>query len=165
MRYIIDTDTGTCVPVESEKKTTIDILKPYEGTKEYDGIVGEIQKWYYGAIIKAPWCATCASWVLNKLGRTSCRSENVFTLLLKCKSEAESGSGKFYHKDQIQDLQKGDVCFFLWSGSQMTTTSSKHVSFLVSDRGQFLDCLGGNQSDAIMTSTYERKNLYAIYRP
>ena len=81
-KYIIDTEAGTCQPYgEPIALNIVDFLARYEGAKEYNGIVGAIQTWYYGSLVKAPWCATCMSWVFNKLGIQVDKAENVYTLM------------------------------------------------------------------------------------
>lgn len=168
-KYIIDTEAGTCQPYEvsMEKDNIVDFLVQYEGTKEYEGVVSTIQKWFYGSLIKAPWCATCMSWVFNKLGIQVDKAENVYTLMRNCQYAATQGHGTFYSKSELpKDLNRGDVCFLLFSGSTMTTTSKKHVTAFVKDAGMGrIRCIGGNQSDQIKVSDYNRSDLYAVYRP
>ena len=166
-RYIIDTDLGTCQPYgASNTPNIVDFLKRYEGAKEYDSIVTAIQKWYYGSLVKTPWCATCMSWVFNQLGIPVDKAENVYTLMRNCQYTATQGHGTFYSKSEIPELKKGDVCFLLFTGTTMTTTSSKHVTAFVENVGaERIRCIGGNQSDQIKVSDYIRSSLYAVYRP
>ena len=167
-KYIIDTEAGTCQPYEvsMEKGDIVDFLVQYEGAKEYNGIVGAIQTWYYGSLVKAPWCATCMSWVFNKLGIPVDKAENVYTLMRNCQYAATQGHGTFYSKSELPELKRGDVCFLLFSGTTMTTTSKKHVTTFVKDAGMGrICCIGGNQSDQIKVSDYNRSDLYAVYRP
>lgn len=167
-KYIIDTEAGTCQPYGTPiAYNIVDFLKQYEGTKEYDGIVGTIQTWYYGSLVKAPWCATCMSWVFDKLGIPVDKAENVYTLMRNCQYAATQGHGTFYSRSELpQELIRGDVCFLLFSGTTMTTSSSKHVTAYIKDAGtNSIHCIGGNQSDGIFTKTYNRSSLYAVYRP
>lgn len=165
-RYIIDTDNGTCVPYVSPTNAT-DFLSQYEGTKEYEGVVADIQKWYYGSLVKAAWCATCMSWVFNKLGIPVTKSENVYNLMRNCQYAATQGHGEFFTKIRVPSkLQKGDIVFLLFEGSMMTTTSKKHVTAYVGvgHDGNY-QCIGGNQSDRIQVSSYDPRKIYAVYRP
>ena len=166
-KYIIDTDAGTCQPYQNNAKNVTDFLYQYEGAKEYDAVVAAIQKWYYGSLVKAPWCATCMSWVFNKLSIPVDKAENVYTLMRNCQYAATQGHGTFYGKSELPpELEKGDVCFLLFSGATMTTTSSKHVTAFIEGVGvERIRCIGGNQSDQIKVSDYDRSTLYAVYRP
>lgn len=165
-KYIIDTDTGTCQPYQNNAKNVTDFLYQYEGAKEYDAVVAAIQKWYYGSLVTAPWCATCMSWVFNKLSTPVDKAENVYTLMRNCQYAATQGHGTFYSKSELPELKRGDVCFLLFSGTTMTTTSKKHVTAYVKDvEGGRIRCIGGNQSDQIKASDYDRSTLYAVYRP
>ena len=167
-KYIIDTEAGTCQPYGKPiVYNIVDFLRQYEGAKEYDGIVKTIQTWYYGSLIKAPWCATCMSWVFNKLGIPVDKAENVYTLMRNCQYAATQGHGTFFSRSELPpELNRGDVCFLLFSGTTMTTTSSKHVTAYIKDAGaNSIHCIGGNQSDGIFTKTYNRSSLYAVYRP
>ena len=163
-KFIIDTDVGTCVPYDSPTNAA-DFLNQYEGAREYEGVVAEIQKWYYGSLVKAPWCATCMSWVLYRLGISVDKSENVYALMRNCQYAATQGHGKFFTEGNVP-LQKGDILFLLFSASPMTTTSKKHVTAYVGvDSDGKYQCIGGNQSDRIQVSTYDPSNVYAVYRP
>lgn len=166
-RYIIDTDLGTCQPYgASNTPNIVDFLKRYEGAKEYDSIVTAIQKWYYGSLVKTPWCATCMSWVFNKLGIKVDKAENVYTLMRNCQYAATQGHGTFYSKSEIPELKKGDVCFLLFTGTTMTTTSKKHVTaFIERPSDDRIRCIGGNQNDQIRVTDYASSTLYAVYRP
>lgn len=167
-KYIIDTEAGTCQPYDELFKTNIaDFLAQYEGAKEYDGVVAAIQKWYYGSLVKAPWCATCMSWVFSKLGIPVDKAENVYVLMRNCQYAATQGHGTFFSRSELPpELNRGDVCFLLFSGTTMTSTSSKHVTAYIKDAGgNSIHCIGGNQSDGIFTKTYNRSSLYAVYRP
>lgn len=167
-KYIIDTEAGTCQPYDTPIASNIvDFLRQYEGAKEYGGIVGTIQTWYYGSLVEAPWCATCMSWVFSKLGIPVDKAENVYILMRNCQYAATQGHGTFFSRSELPpELNRGDVCFLLFSGTTMTTTSSKHVTAYIKDAGgNSIHCIGGNQSDGIFTKTYSRSSLYAVYRP
>ena len=167
-KYIIDTEAGTCQPYgEPIALNIVDFLEKYEGAKEYGGIVGAIQTWYYGSLVKAPWCATCMSWVFNKLGIQVDKAENVYTLMRNCQYAATQGHGTFFSRSELPpELNRGDVCFLLFSGTTMTTTSKKHVTAFIDDAGVGrIRCIGGNQTSMIKESVYDRSTLYAVYRP
>jgi hypothetical protein len=166
-KYIIDTEAGTCQPYDELFKPNIaDFLAQYEGATEYDGVVTAIQKWYYGSLVKAPWCATCMSWAFNKLGIPVDQAENVYTLMRNCQYAATQGHGTFYGRSELPELEKGDVCFLLFTGTTMTTTSKKHVTaFIARPSAERIRCIGGNQSDKIQVTDYASSTLYAVYRP
>ena len=166
-KFIIDTDLGTCQPYGTPIALNIvDFLKRYEGANEYDDVVATIQKWYYGSLVKAPWCATCMSWVFNQLGIPVDKAENVYTLMRNCQYAATQGHGTFYGRSELPELEKGDVCFLLFTGTTMTTTSKKHVTaFMDKPSDERIRCIGGKQSDQIRVTDYASSTLYAVYRP
>ena len=166
-KYIIDTETGTCQPYGTPIALNIvDFLKRYEGANEYDDVVATIQKWYYGSLVKAPWCATCMSWVFNQLGIPVDKAENVYTLMRNCQYAATQGHGTFYSRSELPELKRGDVCFLLFTGTTMTTTSKKHVTAVIERRSaERIRCIGGNQSDQIRVTDYASSTLYSVYRP
>lgn len=157
----------------NNSKTPIDILSPYIGTVEYNGVVEEIQKWYYGRLVKAPWCATTVSWVMNKLGKLSYldgKHENVYHMYNGC---IAAGKGVMYTPNNLPDglIKKNDILFFLWSGTKMTVTSNKHVTFSnvdcsisQNDNEVLIPTLGGNQNGKIQNMSYSSKSLYGIFR-
>lgn len=136
-----------------------------EGVREYEGIVATIKNWYYGSLVKASWCATSLSFMASAAG-LPLKEENVNMLRIACKAKALAGKGAFYDKSKLPaEIQRGDICFWLFDGSTMTNTSKKHVNVCTADTdGQTIRCIGGNQDDMICTKTYNRKQLYAVYR-
>lgn len=168
-KYIIDTDTGSCIPyVEdgasapsiSKKERMVRMLAEHRGDAEYNGFVATIQKWFYGSVVHASWCATTISYLLAQVGLGEIKAENVKTLLDKI-----SASGKFELLDKTCDVERGDILFWLWSGNVMTTSSSKHVGIAEHpSTGNTIYCLGGNQKDKICTLAYDRKYLFCIAR-
>lgn len=153
-------------------KTVTDLFEPYIGVKEYNGIVAEIQTWFYGYVYKASWCATSMSYFLNKLdllNKIGKKQENVYEMMEMCR---KSGVGTFYYKNDIPSnytVKRGTILFLLNSGTVMNSTSSKHVTstyedFLWKSSGN-IKCLGGNQSDMIRVSQYTQSKVYAIYVP
>lgn len=142
-------------------------LAKYRGTKEYDGIVADIQKWYYGRLVKSSWCATTISYFADKLGILSQlggKNENVYNMMKACQKASPS---KFYTRDNLpKKIFKDDILFMLWEGDTMTATSSKHVCVAEYDTTtDEIFCIGGNQKDKVCTLKYNRKNVYALFRP
>lgn len=168
-KYIIDTDMGSCTPYAedgaaalsiSKKEKMVRMLAEHRGDVEYSGFVATIQKWFYGSVVKASWCATTISYLLAQVGLVEIKAENVKTLLDKI-----SASGKFELLDKTCDVERGDILFWLWSGNVMTTSSSKHVGIAEHpSKGSTIYCLGGNQKDKICTLAYDRKYLFCIAR-
>lgn len=155
-------------------KTVTDMFEPYIGTKEYNGVVADIQRWYYECddIVRASWCSTSMSYFLNKLGLLSKigkKQENVYRMMEMCR---KSGVGTFYYRKDIPQkytIKRGTIIFMLNSDPPMTETSSKHVTSMYEDTewkgsGNWKG-LGGNQSDMIRVSQYVQAKIYAIYIP
>lgn len=175
-KYMIDTDTGICEPYNEEMPETMGeklykLFKQFEGAREYDGIVAQIQEWYYGSIVKASWCATAVSYFMDQLG-VAIKAENVNDLRLKCKNlSAIHKQGMFYDRTGNGlpgTIKRGDVLFWLWSGDQMTNTSRKHVGVCAANtslESAVVPCIGGNQDDKICVKNYDTRKLYAVYRP
>lgn len=175
-KYIIDTETGICEPYnedvpETKGEKLYKLFKQFEGTKEYDGIIAQIQRWYYGSPVRAPWCATAVSYFLVQLGIPA-SSENVNDLRIKCKNLAANDVGTYWGRDEVglpSVIKKGDILFWLWSGDTMTNTSSKHVGVCAADKvaiqSAVVPCIGGNQDDKICVKNYDTRKLYAVYRP
>lgn len=147
--------------------TLVDELRKYRGVKEYTGIVATIQKWYYGMVKQSAWCATCISYFANVCGilpQIGGRNENVYFMMRSCKNARPA---QFFDKQNLPaTIKKNDILFFLWKGDSMNSGSSKHVTVAEYDsNGDTIFCLGGNQKDKICTLEYERKYLYAVFRP
>ena len=174
-KYIIDTETGICKRYHEDASETkgeklYKLFKQFEGAKEYDGIVAQIQKWYYGSLVKTSWCATAVSYFASHLG-IPIKSENVNVLRCECERLASIGTGKFYDRRTTglpAVIHKGDILFWLWSGDTMTNTSSKHVGVCAADKvwvqAAVVPCIGGNQDDKICIKNYDTRKLYAVYR-
>lgn len=164
MKYLIDTDEGTCVPATETKGCAVDLMEKDKGAKEWDDTVTKIQTWYYGKLVKAAWCATSASYYMNKAGYGITKAQNVYNLLCNCRKVK---SGKLYERNELPlTVKRGDVLFWLWKGDSMSSASSKHVGFCeTTTSDDTIRTLGGNQNDSICVKTYNKKYLYAIYRP
>lgn len=138
------------------------------GAKEWDQTLSTIQTWYYGSYVKSNWCASSMSYFANLAGclnRIGGKNENVFDMMVDCQTAAGQGLGVFYPKNAIPNpVPNYAVCFFLWSGNTMTAGSSKHVTLCQVDNGDgTISCIGGNQSDRIRTTVYDKSKLYAVY--
>lgn len=139
------------------------------GARQWDSTVEQIQRWYYGgAFVKDNWCATSMSYMCDQAGclnRIGGKNENVYDMMIACQAAAAANLGTFYTKAQLPaTIPQYAVCFWLWSGTTMTSTSSKHVNLSELDNGDgTLTCIGGNQSNQIRSSTYDKSRLYAIY--
>ena len=170
-KFIIDTDAGTVIPMTSDNGESIGCkiasgFEVNEGVKEYEGIVATIQRWFYGNMVKASWCATSMSYMMQAAGLRGVREENVNLLRIACKAKAIAGEGKFYDRSKLPlMIRRGDVCFWLFDGSTMTNTSKKHVNVCTADTdSQTIQCIGGNQDNKICVKPYKRSQLYAVYR-
>lgn len=144
-------------PTESD--TAIKFLTRHIGTQEYDGIVADIQTWFYGHLVKAPWCATCVSYVLSKIYHYTCKYENVYHLNNWAKST-------LIQVDSLSDAKENDLVIISY-GAPLAVTSRKHATFYTGkrdDSGNYL-CLGGNQSNSIRISAYSPSDIHAVYRP
>lgn len=154
------------VPKEGEAKnilTVVDVFERYKGTKEYDGVVAVIQKWYYGSMVKAAWCATSMSWALAQLGllkkTLGKKQENVYLM------EKALESAGCQEIEEADEAKRGDILILNFS-STWNSTASKHVTAFTGQReGDLLYCIGGNQSDSIKVTGYNRKSVRSIWRP
>lgn len=155
---------------EDNKKyfTVADVFKHYEGTMEYNGIVGVIQEWYYGSLVKDSWCATAMCWALAQLGLRQYtikgKYENVYDLKVAFDSGVERGVCESINK---YTMETGDIVILCFD-KVFSQTASKHVTaflnystYIASDfRG-----IGGNQNDGIIPKEYKLEDIVAVYRP
>lgn len=145
--------------------TVTDVFMHYQGTQEWDGIIQTIQKWFYGSMIKAPWCATSLCWALAQLGLREYtlkgKSDNVYDLNERLRNAVSHGR---CDEKKIEDIKYGDILIFSWDGD-FKPNSSKHVSSAVKADGCYVKCIGGNQSDGIKVAAYDMNKIYAVYRP
>ena len=154
------------------KKTITDAFEPYIGTVEYNGVVAEIQEWFYGWLIKDSWCATSVSYFANQVGvldQIGGKNENVCNMM---NAARKTGIGTFYYKEDIPKgytVKRGTVMFMLWSGEMKPDNPRIHVTTCYEDfayKGSgYCKCLGGNQSDSIKINQYSQGNIYAIFVP
>ena len=135
---------------------------------EYNGIVGDIQRWFYGSLVKDSWCATSMCYFADKAGCLDAiggKHDNVYDMMNACMVADAKGLGTFYDKQHLPEkIPQYAILFWLWSGSTMTASSSKHVGMAeYASSGDTIYCIGGNQSNKICTKAYDREDLYAIY--
>lgn len=144
--------------------TILEGFQQYEGTKEYDGIVAEIQTWYYGKMKRDAWCATSESYFANRAGvldQLGGKNEGVREMYEACK-RAKKG-GRFYDFGEIPwTIPAGAVLFFLRNGASHVTNAYETRKY---DRQMHIACLGGNQDDQIKVKNYHMANLQAIFLP
>lgn len=142
----------------------IEAFTPYIGTREYDGIVATIQKWFYGYLEKDKWCATSLSYFADQCGildQLGGKNEGVREMYQACKGKHRRGL--FYDYGNIPSvIPEGAVCFFLRNGASHVTVSAERKKY---DRLTYLMCLGGNQNNSICIKSYHMQNLQAIFVP
>ena len=91
------------------------------------------------------WCAAFVNWCIEKVGLPSTNSAVV-------------NPWRSWGKAAIEP-KRGAVTTFLWDDGWA------HVSFYLGEIGNYVVCLGGNQSDAVWISVYHKKNVtsYRVY--
>lgn len=167
-----------------------DVFYRYNGATEWDSVVGNIQTWYYGSYVKDNWCATSVSYMASQIGNQTSselipfltyiagKNANVYYMMMSCKQYAENNPEElvfFYDRNNLPtSLSKGDILFWLWSGTSMSVSSNKHVGVCyenvnISGNNPTIKCIGGNQSNSIRIATtstnyYKKSQLYAVYR-
>lgn len=151
----------------SDVITLADVLDVYEGTREYQGIVEVIQKWYYGYVSKTAWCATAVCWALAQLGLRAYtlngKTDNVYQLNTLLKASASKGKCKLI-SDPLE-YKRGDIVILCFD-SVFNVNASKHVTIFNRPLiGNKFEGIGGNQSDSIRYSNYDMNNIIAVYRP
>ena len=157
-------------------KTVTDEFEKYIGTKEYNGIIADIQRWYYGYVSKTAWCATSMSKFMNNLGlldQIGGKNENVCEMMWDTeRAHIKLGKGRFYQRDDIptgMQIPRGSIAFMLWYGKMEPGNPGKHVTsvykaFEWTKSGKF-KALGGNQANGINLKEYNIGNIYAIFIP
>ncbi len=91
------------------------------------------------------WCAAFVNWCIEKAGLPSTNSAVVFPWRKWGKTPPT--------------LRRGSVMTFLWDDGWA------HVSFYLGDVGNYVICLGGNQSDAAWISVYHKKYITSYRVP
>ena len=84
------------------------------------------------------WCAAFVNWCVEKVGLPSMNSAVV-------------NPWRSWGKASPVPAKRGAVTTFLWYDGWA------HVSFYLGDLGNYVVCLGGNQSDAVWISVYHKK--------
>lgn len=84
------------------------------------------------------WCAGFVNWCIEKVG-------------LPSKNSALVHPWRSWGKASPLPPKRGAVTTFLWDDGWA------HVSFLLGEIGNYVVCLGGNQSDAVWISVYHKK--------
>lgn len=157
-------------PVEEKPEellTLADVMEHYKGTREYDGVVAICQKWYYGSIYQAPWCATFLSWCLAQMGLLAItldtKLENVYNCWNKLMNKTREG--KVTLITSPSKTQRGDIVVFNWSET-FNTTSSKHIAVATGlFDGNKIEVIGGNQDDMICCKLYSMDKIVNVFRP
>lgn len=158
--------------------TISDAFEPFIGTKEYNGIVATIQKWYYGCndFPRTPWCASSVSYFANEVGildQIGGKNDNVCAMMRATEAANKStGKGTFKRKTGLTRgtlIPKGSICFMLWEGTMRVDNPKKHVTtaaepFVYSGSNTFR-ALGGNQKDSICIMDYQQEKIYAVFMP
>lgn len=147
--------------------TLADVMEKYGGTQEYDGAVGECQKWFYGTLVEEPWCATWLCWCLTQLGLRNytikTKTDNVFVLFGLLNDSVNRGSCKRIMNPE--DMKRGDIVILNFS-EMFSTTANKHVTvYTGKDTSSKFEGIGGNQDDSVCKKYYDISNIYAIFRP
>lgn len=134
-------------------KTGADLMEEHLGTKEYEGIVADIQRWYYGRLVKAAWCATSVSYFLDKagVGKQTGRFESCTRMLESFKKRGYLDATAFYGGGAYSP-KRGDIVFLSWK----CKFDPDHVGFISSinkDTGELV-VTSGNSSDMIKQDSY-----------
>lgn len=121
---------------------------------EHEGENPEIDSWFqlttlpksYWDSTKTPWCAVFVNAALLLNGVKSLKSALAVDYL-------KLGA-------KVAEPQKGDITVFDWGNG------SHHVNFFLSDLGNnCIQCIGGNQSNAVTVATYPTANIMGYRRP
>lgn len=148
--------------------TIIEGFEKFIGTTEYNGIVAEIQKWYYGYVRHSAWCATSESYMAEQAGvldQLGGKNEGVYEMMMACKRIHENGNakGQFYWYGEIPDIiPKGAVVFFQKLGVSHVANAYEPTKY---SKLGWIQCLGGNQSDSICVKRYSMAAIQAIFVP
>lgn len=145
--------------------TLVDVMEHYEGEREYNGIIKECQKWFYGYYYAAPWCATWLSFCLAQMGllQKTCgkKQENVYLM-----DAAIKNTGKC-EEIPIDKIKKGDIIVLCFDGIY-SSTAAKHITTACEDyynESNYIHCIGGNQGDSISKVFYNINDIKRVWRP
>ena len=105
----------------------------------------DLAKKYTSLPDETDWCAGFVNWCIEKAGLPSTNS----AVVNPWRSWGKASSPP----------RRGAVTTFLWDDGWA------HVSFYLGDVGNYVVCLGGNQSDAVWISVYHKKYVtsYRVY--
>jgi uncharacterized protein (TIGR02594 family) len=136
-----------------KKLTAYDIAKQEVGVKEIRGDIDNprILEYHKATLLKAhhdeiPWCSAFVCWCLEMAGIESTRSARARSFL--------------YWGESANIPAEGDIAVFRRAGSE----TLGHVAFFVCYQGDFIHCLGGNQSDAVCYRNFKREDLLGFRR-
>lgn len=157
MKCYVDGAPYNLVPAGDVPKinTLADEFEKYLGTKEYDGIVATIQKWYYGKLVKDAWCATSVSYFANLIGvldQLGGKAENVDVIKDRMNSKGRLDCTALYGGGHYKP-KRGDLIFF---SSKNIYKDCTHVGVVVEinhDTG-YLKAISGNTSNKIGYTTH-----------
>lgn len=143
--------------------TIIDGFEANIGAHEYNGIVAEIQRWFYGDMVADAWCATSLSYFADKVGvlyQLGGKNEGVREMLNATKN---AKVGTVYEYPNIPHyIPRGCVLFFLRNNMSHVSLAYEATSY---SKNGYIRALGGNQSDEIRIKSYPINNLQAIFIP
>lgn len=172
MIITVNTNSMTCIidgvpyslqdKAYKEPRTLADAFEDYLGAREYEGIVANIQRWFYGSLVKAPWCATSVSYFAHQLciDKQTGKFESVDAMkdymvrqnMLDC--TANYGGGNYMPK-------RGDLVFHSSKKQFADCTHVSVVSSVNNSTGELI-YVGGNQSDMICKKTTNYKTDKSI---
>lgn len=139
---------------DSHKTDLAGMFEAYVGTKEYDGIVSVIQKWYYGRLVKDAWCATSVSYFASMCGLYDIvgKYENVDRMKEHMNAIGRLDCTQLYGGGNYKP-KRNDLVFM---SSKHTYDDCTHVMVIssVDNKTGVIKCIGGNTGDAIAYRTY-----------
>lgn len=163
MKVVIDTDKNIVLvdgeqvyekPSGAHKTDLAGLFEAYLGTKEYEGIVSVIQKWYYGTLVKDSWCATSVSYFANLCGLSEVvgKYENVDKMKEHMNSIGRLDCTKLYGGGHYKP-KRNDIVFM---SSRYEYDDCTHVMVVseVDNNTGAIKCVGGNTGDAIAFRNY-----------
>ena len=145
--------------------TIIEGFEQYIGTVEYNGIIAEIQKWFYGFVSHTAWCATSTSYFADKAGvldQLGGKNEGVYEMMKDCEVAHATGrvKGKFYGYGNFPEIiPKGAVIFFQRLGLSHVAHCYEPIKY---SKLGWIQCIGGNQNDSICVKRYSMAAIQAI---
>lgn len=159
MKINIDTDLkmilvdGVQVYPNVSRETIADLFEQHLGVTEYNGIVIDIQKWYYGRLVKDAWCATSVSYFADKakVGEQVGKHENCDRMKDYMSAKGKLHKVKRYGGNGKYVPKRGDVVFM---SSKNTYNDITHVGVVSSISGDTLKVVSGNMKDMIRIDTY-----------